>query len=85
MGALRRREGRLDAEHSDLPWHWNPVLRIASPPGIGAFVANTEYAHGGVSLQECVIPELIVERGEEASDGDQSPRSAGAGCGAAWP
>lgn len=48
------------------PWYWNPVLRIASPPGIGAFVANTEYAHGGVSLQECVIPELVVERGEAA-------------------
>ncbi|KJC58429.1 hypothetical protein UP10_26240 [Bradyrhizobium sp. LTSPM299] len=48
------------------PWYWNPVLRIASPPGIGAFVANCEYAHGGISLQECVIPELIVERGEEA-------------------
>jgi hypothetical protein len=48
------------------PWYWNPVLRIASPPGIGAFLANAEYAHGGVSLQECVIPELIVERGEEA-------------------
>jgi hypothetical protein len=47
------------------PWYWNPVLRIASPPGIGAFVANAEYAHGGISLQECVIPELIVERGEE--------------------
>jgi hypothetical protein len=47
------------------PWYWNPVLRIASPPGIGAFMANTEYAHGGVSLQECVIPDLIVERGEE--------------------
>jgi hypothetical protein len=48
------------------PWYWNPVLRIASPPGIGAFMANTEYAHGGISLQECVIPELVVERGEEA-------------------
>lgn len=47
------------------PWYWNPVLRIASPPGVGAFVANTEYAHGGVSLQECVIPDMIVERGEE--------------------
>ena len=42
------------------------MLRIASPPGIGAFVANTEYAHGGISLQECVIPELVVERGEAA-------------------
>ncbi|PKO87720.1 MAG: BREX-1 system phosphatase PglZ type B [Betaproteobacteria bacterium HGW-Betaproteobacteria-10] len=47
------------------PWYWNPVLRIASPPGIGAFVVNTEYAHGGISLQECVIPDLVVERGEE--------------------
>ena len=47
------------------PWYWNPILRIASPPGIGAFLANTEYAHGGISLQECVIPDLVVERGEE--------------------
>lgn len=48
------------------PWYWNSLLRIASPPGIGAFLANTEYAHGGVSLQECVIPDLVIERGEEA-------------------
>ena len=44
-------------------WYWNSQARIASPPGIGSFVANTEYAHGGVSLQECVVPELLVERG----------------------
>lgn len=49
------------------PWHWNPLLRIASPPGIAAFFANSEYAHGGISLQECVIPDLIVERGDEAT------------------
>ncbi len=48
------------------PWYWNSLLRIASPPGIGAFMANAEYAHGGISLQESVIPELIVERGEAA-------------------
>lgn len=48
------------------PWYWNPILHIASPPGIGAFVSHIEYAHGGVSLQECVIPELVVERGEAA-------------------
>ena len=46
------------------PWHWNPQMRIASPPGIGSFIINTEYAHGGVSLQECVVPELLIERGE---------------------
>lgn len=48
------------------PWYWNQVLRIASPPGIGAFIANTEYTHGGISLQECVIPDLVVERGEDS-------------------
>lgn len=48
------------------PWYWNSVLRIASPPGIGAFRINTEYTHGGVSLQECVVPDLLVERGEDA-------------------
>ena len=48
------------------PWYWNPVLRSPRRPASAAFVANTEYAHGGVSLQECVIPDLIVERGEEA-------------------
>jgi hypothetical protein len=47
-------------------WYWNTHARIASPPGIGSFVVNTEYAHGGVSLQECVVPELLVERGEAA-------------------
>jgi hypothetical protein len=44
-------------------WHWNPLVRIASPPGIGSFVGTTEYSHGGVSPQECIVPELTVERG----------------------
>lgn len=46
------------------PWYWNPLIRIAIPAGIGAFRAGSEYAHGGVSLQESVIPELVVERGD---------------------
>ncbi len=45
------------------PWYWNPHVRIASPPGVGSFVKNTEYSHGGISPQECIVPELIVERG----------------------
>lgn len=44
-------------------WHWNPHVRIASPPGVGSFLASTEYSHGGVSPQECIVPELVVERG----------------------
>lgn len=45
------------------PWHWNTHVRIASPPGVGSFAKNTEYSHGGISPQECIVPELIVERG----------------------
>jgi hypothetical protein len=45
-------------------WYWNAHARVASPPGIGSFIINTEYAHGGVSLQECVVPEMVIERGE---------------------
>jgi hypothetical protein len=48
------------------PWYWNPNVRIASPPGAGAYVAGTTYAHGGISPQECVVPELTVERGAVA-------------------
>ncbi len=43
-------------------WYWNPEARIASPPGIACFRAGSEYAHGGVSLQECIVPEIVVER-----------------------
>lgn len=45
------------------PWHWRPLLRIASPPGIGAFRARVEYSHGGLSPQEWVLPDLAVEPG----------------------
>ena len=44
-------------------WHWNTHVRIASPPGVGSFAPNTEYSHGGISPQECIVPELVVERG----------------------
>ena len=42
------------------PWHWNPDVTIATPPGVGCFRASMEYSHGGVSLQEMVIPRLRV-------------------------
>jgi hypothetical protein len=48
-------------------WHWNTHVRIASPPGAGSFAPNTEYSHGGISPQECIVPELVVERGGGAT------------------
>jgi len=48
-------------------WHWNPHVRIASPPGVGSFAPHAEYSHGGISPQECIVPELVVERGVEGT------------------
>jgi hypothetical protein len=50
------------AEMRTFPWHWDPWLSIVSPPGIHAFKSGSEYAHGGISLQECVVPEIVVRR-----------------------
>jgi len=41
-------------------WHWNPEVAVVVAPGIGSFRANTDFSHGGLSLQECVILELFV-------------------------
>ena len=43
------------------PWHWNPRESFASPPGIACFSKRDEYAHGGLSVQECLIPDIRVE------------------------
>jgi hypothetical protein len=43
-----------------LPWSWDESVLLAIPPGARAFYNNTEYAHGGVSPQECVVPVIDV-------------------------
>ncbi len=37
---------------------------MASPYGIDSFVAGKEYSHGGLSVQECVVPQLVVRGGK---------------------
>lgn len=41
-------------------WSWNPSRRVAYGRGVSCFMHGYEYAHGGVSLQECVIPTLAM-------------------------
>jgi len=48
------------------PWHWNRTQWFATPPGIACFNRSEEYAHGGLSIQECLIPDLVVTRVEGA-------------------
>ncbi len=42
------------------PWYWNPHLYVAMANGISCFRKGLEYAHGGLSLQECLLLELRV-------------------------
>jgi hypothetical protein len=49
-----------------IPWHWNPEVHVATAAGIACFNHSPEYAHGGLSLQECLVPDLLVERSGEA-------------------
>lgn len=50
--------------HLVVDWRWSNSVRIALAPGIGAFKAGIEYTHGGLSLQECLTPVLVVKRGD---------------------
>lgn len=51
-----------------LPWHWNTATPIHYPPGIRSFIAGRAYAHGGVSLQECLVPVIrIVNETKQAT------------------
>lgn len=49
------------------PWHWNSSVSIALAPGISCFREGAEYAHGGLSVQEAVVPVITVTRSGSAS------------------
>jgi hypothetical protein len=50
-------------------WSWNPSEQFATPNGAACF--NTggsySYAHGGISLQECLTPVLVVSGGSSST------------------
>lgn len=58
--------------HSDgltFGWDWCKEVQIGYPPGIASFKAGEEYSHGGISLQESLVPiiELEVESSTAAT------------------
>ena len=57
--ALIKEGATTDLLH--LPWRWNRLIHIAYAPGISFFKKNEEYAHGGISVHECLVPTLIIE------------------------
>ena len=49
------------------PWHWNPTEEFATAPGIACFNKSDAFAHGGLSIQECLTPDILVEREPSAA------------------
>ena len=45
-----------------VPWYWNPAEEFATPSGIACFNTSDAFSHGGLSIQECLTPDILVER-----------------------
>lgn len=41
------------------PFAWDDAMRVAVPPGLAFFKAEKSFSHGGMALQEIVIPHLV--------------------------
>ena len=50
------------------PWSWHPHLSVALADGVCCYRAGMEYAHGGLSLQECMTLDLTIA----AADTDET-------------
>ena len=49
-----------ETTHLTVGWHWNPNVRIAMAPDMQVHKRGLGYAHGGISVQECLVPRLTV-------------------------
>ncbi len=65
-------EGDSTVQVPTVPWYWNATELVAVGPGIACFGAGNEYAHGGLSLQESLIPVLRVTAGAVSASVDVS-------------
>lgn len=59
-------KGHSQVEVPTPPWHWKASQRFATAPRAACFNASPCYAHGGLSVQECLIPDLQVTAGAVA-------------------
>lgn len=62
--------GQSQVNVPTVPWSWNPSESFATPPGAACFSTGSpcSYAHGGLSIQECLTPVLEVSRGSSTAN-----------------
>lgn len=58
----RLSESGQSGGHPTVTWRWDDSVRFAVSRGAGCFEEGKEYEHGGLSLQECVVPHLVISR-----------------------
>lgn len=54
--------GTSEVDTPTASWFWNTSQFFATAPGVACFTASNCYAHGGLSIQECLTPDISVER-----------------------
>jgi hypothetical protein len=48
-------------------WFWDAAEAVVLAPGVSCFVDGMEYAHGGLTLQESLIPSLTISARQTGS------------------
>ena len=51
----------------ELPWSWKDTCRVSYPRGISCHRLGLAYTHGGLTLQECRLMELVITPGVKKS------------------
>ena len=59
----------VTTDYPVVPWYWDRSVQIALAPGSSCFEDGKEYEHGGLSLQEVVVPDLIIKKGATRTSG----------------
>ncbi len=69
-GRCARLSPGVTTKQPTVPWHFDPDVQIAVAPALGVYVSGQDYEHGGLSVQECVLPVLTVRGNAEAVQTD---------------
>lgn len=57
-------------EFMQVPWFWNKDVAVAIAPGTSCFEAGKDYEHGGISVQECVTPMIVISKDKDKDSGE---------------
>lgn len=66
-GRCARLKAGASVQLQTVPWRYDAQVFVAVADGISAFEDGKVYEHGGLSVQECVLPVFTVRQAQNAS------------------